>query len=177
MSYTSYKSYRSYVLSPIPQRRKLRKWIFTLPRVRQQIDQRAIGNRLAPQIDKRAIDKGIARKSPLVSSVPLSLHTRLSRFPYEAPNDGIASRTLPVLAENPLAVQGRKNSRTTRTSTTSRTRHARWTRDERAGGLRRPFDTPYNEFGGGGEWAETGDCVKGPSSKLQAMTADRLSLR
>ena len=71
-----------------PQRRKLRKWIFALPRVRQQIDQRAIGNRLAPQIDKRAIDKGIARKSPLVSSVPLSLHTRLSRFPYEATNDG-----------------------------------------------------------------------------------------
>ena len=28
-----------------------------MPRVRQQIDQRAIGNRLAPQIDKRAIDK------------------------------------------------------------------------------------------------------------------------
>ena len=52
-----------------PQRRKLRKWIFALPRVRQQIDQRAIG-------------KGIARKSPLVSSVPLSLHTRL---PCKAP--------------------------------------------------------------------------------------------
>ena len=66
-----------------PQRRKLRKWIFALPRVRQQIDQRAIGNRLAPQIDKRAIDKGIARKSPLVSSVPLSLHIRLtSKAPY-----------------------------------------------------------------------------------------------
>ena len=78
-----------------PQRRKHRKWIFALPRVRQQIDQ-------------RAIDKGIARKSPLVSSIPLSLHTRLSRFPYEATNDGITSRTLPVLAENPLAVQGRK---------------------------------------------------------------------
>ena len=48
-----------------PQRRKLRKWIFALPRVRQQIDQRAIGNRLAPQIDKRAIDKGIAKQKSL----------------------------------------------------------------------------------------------------------------
>ena len=80
---TSEVSYRP--ISPIgpmsyplfPQRRKLRKWIFALPRVRQQIVQRAIGNRLAPQIDKRAIDKGIARKSPFVPSVPLSLHTRL----------------------------------------------------------------------------------------------------
>ena len=66
-----------------PQRRKLRKWIFALPRVRQQIDQRAIGNRLASQIDQRAIDKGLARKSPLVSSVPLSL---LTRHPRKAPH-------------------------------------------------------------------------------------------
>ena len=47
--------------------------------------------------DIKDAPKRLSFKSPLDSSVTLSLHTRLSRLHCKETNDGIASRTLPVL--------------------------------------------------------------------------------